>query len=248
MKLGERMKTYEDVFNSFMTRRTPVIIRLDGCHFHTVTKGFDKPFDTGMEYAMCATMANLCRNVQGCVLGYTQSDEITLVLCDYKKLDSDAWFRNRVQKICSVSASMASVSFMKALHSYAETMKDYVEQLEKYAKVIDNGVCFDARCFNLPKEEVCNNLIWRQQDATRNSVQALAQSLYPHKELHGIGCNALQDKIYREKGVNWNDLPTSQKRGVCAIMDGNGWILDYDIPIFTQNRSYIDDRIMFEEE
>lgn len=75
---------------------------------------------------------------------------------------------------------------------------------------------FDARAFTVPIEEVNNCLLWRQQDATRNSIQALAQSLYPHKELQGINTKALQDKMFSEKGINWNDLPTKQKRGSCC--------------------------------
>lgn len=92
-------------------RRTPVIIRLDGKAFHTFTKGFVKPFDECMSKAMQETMKYLCENIQGCVLGYTQSDEITLVLIDYQKLTTDAWFDYNVQKICSVAASMATLIF-----------------------------------------------------------------------------------------------------------------------------------------
>ena len=247
MNLGDRMKRYEEVSDGKLIRRMPVIVRLDGCHFHTVTRGLDKPFDEGMMYAMAGTMLSVCGAAQGCVLGYTQSDEITLVLCDYQTFDTDSWFQNRIQKICSVSASTASVAFMKWLDMYVSVSKERGGEVEKYAKILDNGVCFDARCFNVPKEDVCNNLIWRQQDATRNSVLGLAQSLYSHKELQGISCKALQDKMPTEKDVNWNDLETSKKRGVCAVKGDTGWVVDYDIPIFSQNRDYIEHRIVFEE-
>ena len=112
--LGDRMKhNYEEVSKTRLTRRVPVIIRLDGCHFHTVTRGFNKPFDEVMIKTMQDTMKYLCENIQGCVLGYTQSDEITLVLQDYRELGTDAWFDYEVQKMCSVSAAMATYAFNK---------------------------------------------------------------------------------------------------------------------------------------
>ena len=90
--LGDRMKSYEAIPKNFLMRRQPVIIRLDGKAFHSYTRGFDKPFDAELMKAMQQTMKYLCEEIQGCVIGYTQSDEITLVLCDYQKLDTDAWF------------------------------------------------------------------------------------------------------------------------------------------------------------
>lgn len=253
--LGERMKTYEMASRTYLTRRTPVIIRIDGCHFHTFTRKFAKPFDEFFSMSMMQTTKRLCENIQNTVLGYTQSDEITLVMCDYKKIDTSAWFDDQVQKICSVSASMAATffhqEFIKQLDNYYKlSSSEYtIELLEKYYKALDKGVYFDSRCFNIPKEEVCNNLIWRQQDCERNSIQGLAQSLYSHKDLQHLSCKQLQDKMFTEKGINWNDLATYLKRGTCVIKkEGyDGWIVDTDIPIFTQNRDYIESRIVFTE-
>ena len=104
--LGDRMKGYEGVSRNFLTRRVPAIIRLDGKAFHTFTKGMEKPFGLVLTQAMQETMKHLCENIQGCVLGYTQSDEITLVLTDYATIQTDAWFGYNIQKMCSVSASM----------------------------------------------------------------------------------------------------------------------------------------------
>lgn len=112
MDIGTRMKTfYEEASKTRLMKRTPVVIRIDGKAFHTFTKGFNKPFDQTLMSTMQATMKYLCENIQGCVLGYTQSDEITLILVDYQKLNSSAWFDYEVQKLCSISASMATMAF-----------------------------------------------------------------------------------------------------------------------------------------
>ena len=109
--LGDRMKRYEYVSRNYLTRRVPVIIRIDGKAFHTFTKGMRKPFDRVLMSAMQETMRFLCANIQGCVFGYTQSDEITLVLTDYASIRTDAWFGYNVQKMCSIAASMATLAF-----------------------------------------------------------------------------------------------------------------------------------------
>ena len=117
---------------------------------------------------------------------------------------------------------------------------------------------FDARCFNIPKEEVTNNLYWRQLDATRNSIQMVGQANFSHRQLQGKSCNMIQDMLMTEKGINWNDLPIHQKRGSCCVKvdsvtvceNGNveikpierpNWIIDTEIPIFKgEDRKYID--------
>ena len=255
MTLGERMKEYEMQSRTRLLRRTPVIIRLDGCHFHTWTRGLDRPYDTNLIRIMQKTMLSLCEQIQGCVLGYTQSDEITLVLVDYQRVESMAWYDNQVQKMCSVAASIATQAFEKALDEEIDELDVdaqryyYDDMLDKQNDCIEKKYLliskkwkanFDARAFNMPTYEVVNNLIWRQQDCTRNSVNLLAQSLYPHKELQGINSKDLQDKMFTEKGINWNEQRTDFKRGACAIKDKDGkWFVDTEIPIFTENREYI---------
>ena len=259
------MKRYESVSKNFLMRRQPAIIRLDGKAFHTFTCGFEKPFDESLNEVMQETMKYLCENIQGCVLGYTQSDEITLVLCDYQKLDTDAWFGYNVQKMVSVAASMTTMKFNQLFSEISKEICRNIdfciavdeweseairEEWEPYKRALEraarNGAVFDARTFTVPIEEVNNCLLWRQQDATRNSIQALAQSLYPHKELQGINTKALQDKMFSEKGINWNDLPTEQKRGSCCIKNNDGlWFIDNDIPVFSQDVEYINSRIIF---
>lgn len=263
--LGTRMKEYEAVSKTFLMRRTPVIIRLDGKAFHTFTRGLDKPFDETFVSIMQYTMLNLCENIQNCVLGYTQSDEITLVLIDYKDRETCAWFDDKVQKMVSVSASLATLYFNKYLSEMLADLRDemaladynimaanaYQRNEAKHSKWCNKEykAIFDSRVFNLPQYEVTNNLIWRQQDAERNSVNSLAQSLYSHKELQGISKKDLQNKMFTEKGVNWNDLPTRLKRGSCAIKDENGkWYIDNEIPIFTEDRNYIEKLVFLDED
>lgn len=276
--LGVRMKTfYEQIPKTKLMRRCPVAIRIDGKAFHTFTRGFQKPFDEVLIKSMQETMKYLCENIQGCVLGYTQSDEITLILVDYKKLTSSAWFDYEVQKICSIAASMATMAFNKF---FRDNVGDYLyenyddQYLADYIKIlqnaIDKGAMFDARCFNIPKEEVTNLVYWRQLDASRNSIQMVGQANFSHKELQNKSCNDIQDMLMTQKGINWNDLPTYQKRGSCCVRnkiviesDGvmetaqlrdtskseNEWIIDTDIPIFKgEGREYIDRLVFVGEE
>ena len=227
--LGDRMKKYEAVSKTTLVSRMPVIIRLDGCHFHTFTRGFKKPFDKVLIKTMQDTMKYLCENIQGCVLGYTQSDEITLVLIDYKKLNSSAWFDNEVQKMASVSAAMATFAFNRFFEINSEELSGDLfgwgtttadkQIYEAYKKGVKQGAYFDSRVFNVPREEVTNCVYWRQKDAERNSINSLAQSLFSHKSLQGLKLKDTLTKIEQEGGVIWGNLPTTYKRGSCCIKD-----------------------------
>ena len=254
-ELGQRMKEfYEAVPKIKLMRRMPVAIRIDGRAFHTFTRGFQKPFDLVLMKTMQQTMQYLCEHIQGCVLGYAQSDEITLILVDYQTLDTSAWFDYEVQKLCSISASMATFAFNTYFKENKENvMRDpgvklelqelleYVGSLEKAFKL---GAMFDSRCFNIPKEEVANLLYWRQLDATRNSIQMVGQTYFSHKELHGKSCNEIQDMLMLQKNINWNDFPVFQKRGSCCIKTDIGWTIDKNIPIFkAEGRDYIESRL-----
>ena len=227
-ELGSRMKeNYENRSKNKLLRRTPVIIRLDGKAFHTFTKGFDRPFDQTLIKVMQMTTKDLVKNIQGCKLGYTQSDEISLLLTDYDKLDSQAWFDYNLQKIISISSSMATLYFNRNLRLLG------VDESK-----LDLAM-FDSRAFNIPKEEVCNYFIWRQQDCSKNSITMLAQSKFSHKELQGKNGKIKQDMLMDNFGINWNDCTTSEKRGTCVK---NGEI-DLNIPIFTKDRNYIEELI-----
>lgn len=267
--LGDRMKNnYENVNRFYLTRRMPIVIRMDMKAGHTFTKGMKKPFDDIFVKTMQETMKYLCENIQGCVLGYTQSDEISLVLVDYAELTTDAWFGNNLQKMCSVSASMATLAFNKAFtrNISKQSERFYTEYLEEkdasYIETLEiatnKGAMFDSRVFTIPKEEVCNYMLWRQQDATRNSILSVGQANFSHKDLHGKSCNNIQDMLMTQKGINWNDCATTLKRGSCCIKVDDGlaqydeagnicgytqrsqWIIDNEIPIFSQDRNYIE--------
>jgi len=257
---GKRMKEfYEQVPKIRLVRRMPVMIRIDGKAFHTFTKGFKKPFDDVLIESMQETMKYLCENIQGCVFGYTQSDEITLILIDYKKLTSSAWFDYEVQKMVSVSASMATMIFNKIFCQkyddlfFESTGRESIEEYEyfkKYEEASKKGAIFDSRCFNVPKEEVTNFIYWRQLDAIRNSIQMLGQANFSHKELQNKTCNMIQDMLLK-KGINWNDLPTVKKRGSACIRDAEGhWFIDKNMPILKTTeeadyRYYINKLIYF---
>jgi tRNA(His) 5'-end guanylyltransferase len=295
--LGTRMKTfYENIPKTRLMRRTPVAIRLDGKAFHTFTKGFQKPFDIVLMDAMQNTMKYLCENIQGCVFGYTQSDEITLILIDYQKFTSDAWFDYEVQKMASVSASMATMAFNNFFESnvakenriftdewldngdFNPKYKD--KELQKlwltHKRASEKGAMFDARCFNIPKEEVTNLIYWRQLDATRNSIQMVGQANFSHDELQGKTCSMIQDMLMTERGINWNNFIIPCKRGTACIKVGKKvtenverepqpfgedkvtttiieerpiWIIDRNMPILKgEDRKYVDDLIYVGEE
>jgi tRNA(His) guanylyltransferase len=219
--LGDRMKSnYEDRYKIKLSRRTPVIIRLDGKAFHTLTRNYVKPFDADFQELMQNTALYVCSNIQGAKCAYTQSDEISILLTDFDKLTTDAWFDYSLQKVTSVSAALASAYFTKNLNE-------------------DKIAVFDSRAFNIPKEEVCNYFVWRQKDWIRNSITMLAQSYYSHKELHKKNSSDMHEMIF-QKGDNWADLAPQWKNGMLTVKDEQGdWDLRPDV-IFIQDRDMID--------
>lgn len=259
--LGNRMKTfYEEIPKTKLIRRTPVVIRIDGKAFHTFTRGFKRPFDDVLIKTMQETAKYLCENIQGCQLAYAQSDEISLLLIDYQRFETSAWFDYEIQKMCSISASMATVAFNKIfrdtvgeLHIKGALEKEYSCILYKAAQ---KGAMFDSRVFNIPREEVTNYFYWRQLDASRNSIQMVGQANFSHRELQHKSCNDIQDILMIQKGINWNDFPTYQKRGSCVVKENyldatpeytdselirSRWIIDKNIPIFRgEGREYIE--------
>ena len=277
--LGSRMKNYENVSKTSLMNRIPVAIRIDGKAFHTFTRGFQKPFDPVLMDAMQKTMKYLCENIQGCIFGYTQSDEITLILSiNYQQLTSDTWFDYEVQKMVSVSASMATMAFNKYFSenvveynlTHDSLMEENKKNIEKYVNAAQKGAMFDARCFNIPKEEVTNLIYWRQLDAMRNSIQMVGQAHFSPAKLKNKTCNDIQNMLMTQCGINWNDFTIPCKRGTaCIKVEENEtikepniylgeqigeiiivrrkWKIDYEIPIFKgADRDYIDNLVFVE--
>jgi len=258
--IGDRMKSfYEDRTRYQLTRRTNTIIRIDGKAFHTYTKGLKRPFDEGLMEDMNKTTEYLCQNIQGAKFGYVQSDEISILITDYDDISTHAWFDGNLQKMASIAASLATAEFnrLRLIRKMNTTVATAGSILEQFKHAM-----FDARVFQIPyQEEVINYFIWRQQDATRNSISSVAQSLYSTKELHGKKTNDMQEMIF-QKGINWNDYKPREKRGSLIrkvehvyarqgepIMDGktrviesykrSKWEADPETPIFSQTKGYL---------
>lgn len=241
--LGDRMKSYESVWGGVLPPRMPIMLRLDGKAFHTYTKGLERPFCPELVNIMDTTALELCRSIQGAQIAYVQSDEISIFIHSYKTYDSQIWFGGKIQKIVSVAAAIASSIFT------SESWRlRYPGDLG-----FNNGsgirpACFDARVYVVPESEVCNAFICRQQDATRNSVQMLARSLYSHRELEHKN-NVQLRQMCLDKGHSWDEIPTQQKRGRCIVkMDRTSadasphanWDVDAEIPQFYLDRNYIE--------
>ena len=263
--LGNRMKSYyENPYRIYLPRRSPMIIRLDLRAGHTFTRGFQRPFDDIFIKSIQETAKYLCENIENVKCSYQQSDEISLLLTDYDKIETQAWFDKNLQKMCSIAASMATLAFNRAFDEEVEALDfDYLMEVEgidsnylsALCKARDKGAMFDARCFSIPKEEVCNYFQWRQNDCTRNSIQMVGQANFSHKQLQNKSCDNIQEMLFSQKGINWNDFSTVEKRGSCCVKDGvktvidkqtgeekerKTWRVDTEIPIFSQDRNYIE--------
>lgn len=247
--IAARMKGYESVYKQFLTRRTPVIVRLDGRAFHSYTKKMPKPFFEDFRALMWDSTKILAEEVDSCVFAYTQSDEVSLLLKDWTMFKTQAWFENNLSKIVSNTASIFTAVFNDLAPNYLGSI-----DRPKYG-------FFDSRAFTLPESEVVNYFIWRQQDAVRNSINSLGQAHFSQKKLNGLNTDQVQELLFTELGINWNDEPTWARRGVAVrlnvdesnienvkaggAIDGPRLILDKEIPIFTKDREYIN-RLMFQ--
>lgn len=220
--LGDRMKNqYENRTRYMLPRRTWTILRADGKAFHSLTRRCQKPEDPAVVEAMDTAARDLCELAQGACFAYVQSDEISVVLQDMADIRTEAWFDGNLQKIVSVAASIVTAGFNVAWRQPTTAL-------------------FDCRAFTIPDPiEVENYFIWRQQDATRNSVQSLTRAHFSHKDVDGKNTSEMHE-LLRTKGINWNDIPTAQKRGRAVVYSaGSGWDVDREIPIFTADRDYV---------
>lgn len=196
-QLGNRMKAYENIPRIQLTPRMPIIVRVDGCHFHTYTKPFNKPWDNRLRQAMVFAAKKLLSEVGGAGLVYVQSDEISVLINPYKKFETQQYFGGNVQKISSVSASIATVAFNSVIKTLASP-KGYAT--------------FDGRCFVIPREDVSNYFLWRWKDCVRNSVSGLAQAHFSAKQLNGVNQLGMKEKL-SNKGIVWENCSAWDKWG-----------------------------------
>ena len=216
-EIGDRMKQfYEDRTRFLLPRRTYTILRIDGKSFHSYCRGLKEPFDEGLIEDMDATACYLCKNIQSSKFAFVQSDEISILMTDFDAIGTDAWFDGNIQKIVSVAAGLATAEFnrLRLLRKFSNVVAtiDVIMQVFKWAT-------FDARVFTIPsKTEVGNMIVWRQKDATRNSISSVARSLYSQKEVDGKNSDQKQEMIF-QKGINWNDYPAKLKRGRLVIKE-----------------------------
>jgi tRNA(His) 5'-end guanylyltransferase len=251
------MKTYyEDRTRIYLPRRTYTLIRIDGKAFHSYTKGLVKPFDEGLIEDMNATTRYLCTEIQGAVLGYVQSDEISILIADFKDFSTQMWFDGNVQKIASISASLATAKFnqlrlvRKQNEVYGNTMRYMtIDEIDKHKLAT-----FDARAFQIPeKEEVINYFIWRQRDAIKNSIQSVAQAHFSQKELNKVNTDEMKGML-AGKGILWEDFTYRKQRGGIVMKvtvitsDGNTTYTrnkwqSVETPVISEDRTFIGDII-----
>jgi tRNA(His) guanylyltransferase len=225
LDIEKRFKRYELVTQYYLTKRTPVIIRVDGSAFHTFTKYYwGRGYSENFAATMCNAVLKMMPRMQGVKFVYTQSDEASFLLTDYDDLSTDAWFGYEINKLVSISAGMMT-AFFNDYNLAKRTGEDPVGW-------------FDARAFNLPKEEVVNYFVWRQQDAIRNSKSMLAREYFSQKQLTGKNCDEMCKMLYQEKQVDWFALPHSRTYGLAVHKKDGKWFVDEDIPLFT-NREFI---------
>ena len=251
MTLYDRMKKYESVSQNHLMQNTPVIVRIDGRAFHTFTKGLDKPFDKILMKTMADTTEELCKNIQGCILAYSQSDEISLLLSDYHSIESEMFFAGNIQKISSVVASMATLYFnmfwynhsTKYMSNYSKDFDAEDYKTSTYFETLNKKIfsaTFDARVFNIPENEIVNYFYFRQKDAIRNSVAALAHRWIANKEIMHKSVDELKI-ILDDSGHSWNKLSIAEQRGIICKKDINEkWSIDENIPLFNNDREYIE--------
>lgn len=228
--LGDRMKqNYEDRSRSYLVRRTPVIIRVDGRAFHTLTRKAEKPFDQGFVEVMSMSASLVASEMQGFKAGYVQSDEASFLLMDDASIETEAWFDYNQQKLVSISAAL-----MTAFFNSNPSLADFFERTgqKRYPAI------FDARAFNIPHSEVANYFLWRAKDWQRNSIQMFARAFYSQKQLHGLGRRAMLEKLEAD-GHHWNELPERLKNGTWI---GPTWLnVNYHIrPDFTSVNGWLD--------
>lgn len=250
--LSKRMKEYEATSKNCLVLGTPKVIRLDMRAGHTFCKKLNRPFDDTFAECMVMATLELCKEIPGVVMGYTQSDEISLVLNDITKNGKfKCFFDGKVQKMVSLSASICTIAFNRAWMKKSKELGGVYKDNNWKAQ-------FDSRVWSLPNtNEVHNYLLWRQNDATRNSIQMVGHAIFTDAEMHKKKNNDIQDMLMIQKGINWNDFPARHKRGIAILKEQymkdmvlpNGMLatevkrkrwIPFDMPILTKDTLFVD--------
>lgn len=221
-ELGDRIKRYyEDALRVQLPRQTHVVLRIDGRSFHQFTRDLERPYCRPLADALDTAALVLCREMTGCRFAYGQSDEYSFLLSDLDTEKSPLWFDGNLQKLVSVGASVFTAAFARAYAS------------EKLAS-------FDCRALVIAQaSEVEKYFVWRQLDATANSLNMLASAHYTHAELLGKS-EAEKHDLLHAKGLNWAKETADFKRGRAVRRNAAGdWAVDREIPIFQRDMSYL---------
>ena len=235
--LGDRMKEYENVTNTYLIHRMPIMVRIDGRAFHTFCKGMKKPYDDVFIELMNEVTKYLLDSVTDCEIAYVESDEITLCLFPYKTYTTTPFFDGRIQKLCSILSAMATWKFNQILSEWKQSVPFKVEEwMEKSLKkefaekFSDRVAMFDCRVWNLPREEVLNCLLWRQQDSKRNAILTAGQTWIGKKQIHALKTTEIIDKL-KEMGIDyWEKIPKYYHYGRTFIHNSlkTDWVFDND--------------------
>lgn len=196
--IGDRMKRHEAVYRQLVPRRTYSVLRVDGKAFHSYLRGCPRPFDEEFMADMDAVAEALCAEISGAVLAYTQSDEISVLFTDFGSAGTEPWFGGVLAKQLTIAASLTTAVLNERRPG--------------------KRALFDARVFTLADPvEVANYFIWRQRDAVRNSISMAAQARFSHRQLHQVNTGQMQEMLWKEHGINWNDYPAGCKRGRTTV-------------------------------
>lgn len=219
-----RMLRYEAATKHLLPRRIPIIVRVDGRAFHGITgRLYGRTWSAAFTEIMASVALAVVKDMQGCTLAYGQSDEISFLLTDYRTINTHGWFAYELNKVLTISAGLAS--------GHASIL-------------LGQPVTFDSRAFPLPMDEVCNYFVYRQRDATRNAINMAGQEHFSPSQLNGKNTDQVQEMLFQQKAINFNDYPIVRKRGFC-IVDG---AIDLEPPIFSQDRQYIERHVFVRED
>ena len=253
--LKDEMDRYESTVSMSLKTKTPVFIRLEGKSFGAFTQHFQKPYDPIMTRTMQQTAKQLCAEANGCVFAYTASNEITLILTDYHKWNSVPWLDYDVMRMCSAAASIATIAFSKA---FADSMEWFLQTYNgndkdnlytAYCEASNYGARFEAVCFNVPEDRVCEMVFHQQYQWRRNSILSLANQNFSHREVVGKTLDELHEML-AEKGIFWHDLPTEYRHGSCCSKGVNPfgrkkkWRIDTEMPLLTDSNQIYLQQIM----